>query len=123
MATDGLVFIGGLIGALFGADVEAAADLNGDEQSDLLVGAPGVASESGAYAGSMAVFQGPITAGLAFDDATATIMATDGGAMVGYSLATSHLNADALGDVALGSSYYFTESGTGAVKVLMGAGF
>ncbi len=123
MATSGIVFTSDQIEALFGADVEASADLNGDGAADLVIGAPGVEFESSAYSGAVAVFDGPIADGLTLQDATLLVLAAEGGGMVGYSLATGHLDADPLDDVAIGSSYYFTESGTGAVTVLMGAGF
>ncbi len=100
------VLTGEASGDRAGASV-AAADVNGDELSDLLVGADHEAS-AGAVAGAVYLMHGPVTGSLGLADADAELLGErEGDAASYYGLAgVADVDGDGFDDVLVGAPHH-----------------
>ena len=116
-------------GDRFGAAL-AAADLNGDGEDDLAIGAPGDSVGSTAGAGAVNVVYGSgggLTATgnqLWTQNSAGVLDASEGGDSFGSAVAAADLNGDGEADLAVGvpGESIGTNTGAGAVEVLYGSG-
>jgi hypothetical protein len=103
-----------------GFDVEVA-DLDGDGQDDLLVGAPGVFAYDN-LPGKVLVFRGPLAPGtLTVADAAAVFVGEQMGDHAGAALATGDFDGDGQPDLAIGAPFADRDGLTdaGAVYLLL----
>lgn len=94
----------------FGSSV-ASGDVNGDNRSDVIVGAYQYAGNAGAAY----IYHGTSTG---LNTTPAVILTGSAGSMLGISVAAIDLNADAFGDVIVGASNF--NAGTGRATVYLG---
>jgi hypothetical protein len=104
-----------------GTDIQAAGDVDGDDQADIWVGVAGDDS-GGTDAGSIFLVRGPVAAGTWSLDAQEAELQGDGGShLIGGVMAGGDFNGDGLMDLAVGD-FIEDEAGAsaGAVYVVLG---
>ena len=102
VATADAVVLGGGYGDWFGWAVAGAGDVDGDGLSDVLIGAPGVASADGPDSGAAHLYLGPIEGIRTAAGADATLRATHGNDRAGASVAGGDLDGDGHSDLVIG---------------------
>jgi hypothetical protein len=121
--SDGIA-LGKQAGALFGASVAAAGDVNGDGHADVMVGSPRFQSDpSRAEEGAAFVFLGSQW-GLEFHDGAAwDVGGGQASAAFGSSIASAgDVNSDGFDDVVIGAPYYDDgETDEGVARLFLGS--
>lgn len=114
--------LGGEAGSGFGTSVALAGDVNGDNVSDVLVGAP-LANELGADRGKVYCYRGQAGSGVVAASLWTWSGAQDN-AQLGFSVAgAGDLNGDGRSDVVVGEPYYDASlTDRGRVLVFHGTG-
>ncbi|MFC7045614.1 integrin alpha [Halobacteriaceae archaeon GCM10025711] len=101
----------------------ASGDVNGDGQTDVLVGAPFNNSSVGAETGAVYLFYGPVESGdVNLSRANATFTGVKPGDWAGFSVAAGDVNDDGRDDVVVGAPLVDgpTTNNTGAAYVVHG---
>jgi uncharacterized protein involved in tellurium resistance len=105
----------------FGSAV-AAGDVNGDGETDLVVGAPHADRGNASNVGAVYVFYGPVAAGnLSARNASLTLYGATAGDWAGYAVATTAFDDDPYADLVVGAPLNDSAgSSSGAVYVVRG---
>ncbi len=103
-----------------GHAVAGGGDLNGDEQDDIVVGAP-MASPAGVSSGQAHVFFGPVSGTRSVTTADATLSGTTFNEMLGLAVAIADVNGDGRDDLVAGAPRPpLNGAGPGRVYILFG---
>jgi hypothetical protein len=106
LAVDGTVIRGEVMDGVFGFQVAAAGDINGDGLPDLMVSEPGNIYASDTEPGSVFIFHGPVTTPTGSGDADVTISAGVQRDLFGFSMSSAgDMDGNGHDDIVVGAPF------------------